>query len=285
LYVGNTGVSTLYWDNVKLSTGATTVTRIVGLSGDLSFGNVQVGSSAARTLTISNSGNSALNVISIGYPAGFSGSWSGSVAAGGSQSVTVTFAPAAATAYSGNVTVNSDKTGGSNTIACSGTGTTAPVGILSNASFEADSNTDGIPDGWAVNFSYMRQSGERASDGVKSLKYNMTGTGTTHRRAYSPLVQVISGATYSGSVDSYYSSLTTEAGAYVMISYYNTVDGSGTQYFSGVLGRIPAVVGTWRTTVFSWSPPSGARSFKILLYVGNTGVSTLYWDNVKLKAN
>ena len=133
-----------------------------------------------------------------------------------------------------------------------------------------------------MNFSYMRQSGEKMSDGVKSLKYSMTGSATTHRRAYSPLIAVASGATYTGSVDSYYSSLTTVAGAYVMISYYNTVDGSGTQYFSSVLGRIPVVVGTWKTTAFSWSPPSGARSFKILLYVGNTGVSTLYWDDVKI---
>jgi len=67
-----------------------------------------------------------------------------------------------------------------------------------------------------------------------------------------------------------------------MIGYFDTVDGSGTQYNSGALGWAPAVVGSWKTTDFSWTPPSGAKSFKILLYVGNKGISTIYWDNVKL---
>ncbi len=64
----------------------------------------------------------------ITYPTGFSGAWSGTIAAGGSQPVTVTFAPVAATAYSGTVTVNSDKTSGTNTIAVSGTGQ-VPLGF------------------------------------------------------------------------------------------------------------------------------------------------------------
>ena len=109
-------------------TGTVSTTRIIGLSGTLSYGSVAVGSSASRTLTITNSGNSALTVNSISYPTGFSGAWSGSIAAGGSQSVSVTFTPTAATTYSGTVTVNSDMTGGTNTISCSGTGTTTSSG-------------------------------------------------------------------------------------------------------------------------------------------------------------
>jgi hypothetical protein len=99
-------------------------TRVIGLSGNLAFGNVTVNTTATATLTISNTGNSALAVSSITYPPGFSGNWaSGTVAAGGSQPVTVTFAPTAVQAYSGTVTVNSDKTSGTNTMAASGTGT------------------------------------------------------------------------------------------------------------------------------------------------------------------
>lgn len=96
--------------------------RVIRLTGDLAFGEVQVGSSATRTLTIFNDGNSTLTVSSITYPAGFSGNWNGTIAAGGSRDVTVTFAPSAAQSYSGNLTVNSDKTSGTNSRAVSGNG-------------------------------------------------------------------------------------------------------------------------------------------------------------------
>ena len=112
-------------------TGTAVPTRIISLSGDLAFGDVTVGSSTTRTLTISNTGSSTLSVSGISYPSGFSGTWSGSVAAGGSQNVTVTFAPTTATSYSGTVTVNSDKTSGTNTRSCSGTGTAVPTRIIS----------------------------------------------------------------------------------------------------------------------------------------------------------
>ena len=99
-------------------------TRVIGLSGNLAFGNVPAGTSATSTLTIGNTGNSPLTVTSISYPTGFSGAFAGAIPAGGSQNVTVTFAPAAAIGYGGTVTVNADQTSGTNTISASGTGTT-----------------------------------------------------------------------------------------------------------------------------------------------------------------
>jgi hypothetical protein len=109
-------------------TTAQTSTRVIALTGNLAFGNVQAGTTATATVTISNSGNANLTVTGITYPSGFSGNWaSGTIAAGGSQNVTVTFAPTSATSYSGTVTVSGDQTSGSNTIALSGTGTTIPT--------------------------------------------------------------------------------------------------------------------------------------------------------------
>jgi len=102
-------------------------TRIISLSGNLAFGSVMVGTSPQRILTISNTGNSTMTISGISYPSGFSGDWSGTIAAGGSQPVTVTFSPTSATSYGGTVTVNSDMTSGTDTIAASGTGTLTPV--------------------------------------------------------------------------------------------------------------------------------------------------------------
>ena len=87
-------------------------TKIVGLSGNLAFGNVAVNSSVQSTLTIANTGNATLTISSISYPSGFSGNWPGTIAPGGSQPVTVTFSPTSAINYGGTVTVNSDETTG-----------------------------------------------------------------------------------------------------------------------------------------------------------------------------
>ena len=104
--------------------GGTTETRVIALSGDLTFGSAVVGQSATRTLTISNNGNSALAVSGISFPSTvYSGNWSGTIPAGGSQPVTITFQPAAAASYSGNITVNGNPTSGTSTIAVSGSGT------------------------------------------------------------------------------------------------------------------------------------------------------------------
>ena len=98
-------------------------TRIVALTGSLAFGSVQVGTSAVRALTISNSGNDTLTISSISYPAGFSGDWAGgAIPAGSARVVTVTFAPVSASNYGGTITVNGNHTAGANTIIVSGTG-------------------------------------------------------------------------------------------------------------------------------------------------------------------
>ncbi len=112
-------------------TGTTVPAPVISLSGDMTFGNVQVGSSLQQTLTISNTGNATLTVSNISYPQSFAGAWSGNISAGGSHNVTVTFTPAAATTYGGTITVNSNASSGVNTIACSGTGTTVPAPVIS----------------------------------------------------------------------------------------------------------------------------------------------------------
>jgi hypothetical protein len=108
----------------------TTETRVIALSGNLAFGNVTVGSTAAATLHIANTGNAALTLTAIQANGSISGVVhadvsGGAIAAGASRDVTVTFAPTAAQAYSGTLVVTGDQTSGTNTIAISGAGVAA----------------------------------------------------------------------------------------------------------------------------------------------------------------
>jgi len=113
-------------------TGISPESRIISLSGNLAFGNVQVGASAQRTLTITNSGNAILRVNALSCPSGFtvSGNWPVTVTAGGSHDVTISFSPTAATTYSGTISAISDATGGANTIPISGAGTNPVTRII-----------------------------------------------------------------------------------------------------------------------------------------------------------
>ncbi|PTN35133.1 choice-of-anchor D domain-containing protein [Desulfonatronum sp. SC1] len=116
-------------------------TRVSRLSSALTFGNLAVGQSATRTFTIYNDGNATLSVSSITYPKGFTGDWNGgTIAAGSSRTVSVTFSPTAAQSYSGTITLYSNKTSGTSSLSCSGTGfTTTTTRTLSVNSSGASS--------------------------------------------------------------------------------------------------------------------------------------------------
>lgn len=102
-----------------------TPTRIVGVSGNLSFGDVAVGSSRDLTYTITNSGTSTLTITGTTISGGLASQTvfsftNGTIPAGASQTVTVRFQPTTAGSYSGTITVNGDQTSGSNTVPISG---------------------------------------------------------------------------------------------------------------------------------------------------------------------
>jgi hypothetical protein len=104
-----------------------TPTKVIGITGNLAFGTVQIGSSGTATMTIANTGNATLTVTSLNLPSSilsaYGASWtSGTIAAGASQAVTIRFTPTAAIDYNGTLTVAGDQTSGANTIAISGTG-------------------------------------------------------------------------------------------------------------------------------------------------------------------
>jgi hypothetical protein len=121
-------------NTVNLSGRGTAATRIIGLSGDLAFGEVTIGQTAWATLTITNSGNAPLTVTGVIVPSPYAGSWtSGTILPFATQEVVIQFTPRAAGSYNGVLTVNGDQTSGVNAMSVSGRGTRTGVAFSVSA--------------------------------------------------------------------------------------------------------------------------------------------------------
>ena len=104
----------------------------------LIFPDTPVGStSTARTFTLTNTGNVALNITSISASGDFQTNNCGaSLAATASCSVNVTFTPVASGSRSGTVSIASNAPGSPHTVSLSGNGVVFPVASLSAAGFD-----------------------------------------------------------------------------------------------------------------------------------------------------
>jgi hypothetical protein len=111
----------------------------------VSFGSEAVGStSAAQTVTVSNPGTTAATVSGVSVTGAFSqaNTCGASIAAGGSCTVSVKFAPTASGAASGTLSVASSAPGSPLTVALSGTGTaSATTDLALNMPVTASSYT------------------------------------------------------------------------------------------------------------------------------------------------
>jgi len=107
-------------------TGVSPVLQLSASPTALSFGSVTIGSSGTQTVTLTNTGNSAVTLSQISV-AGTGFSYSGlavpiSLSAGQSTSFNVTFAPATSGSLTGTATVVSNATNSPTTIGLSGSG-------------------------------------------------------------------------------------------------------------------------------------------------------------------
>jgi Alpha-1,3-glucanase catalytic domain D1/F5/8 type C domain/Pectate lyase superfamily protein/Abnormal spindle-like microcephaly-assoc'd, ASPM-SPD-2-Hydin/Cep192 domain 4 len=145
-FTGNTG-----WSAAQLSEfevfpgGGSTGTALTASPSSASFPNTNVGStSSAQSVTVTNPGSSAVSMSSIGVTGPFSESNNCglSLAANASCTVSVSFAPTAAGAATGTLSVNSSAPGSPLTVALSGTGVaTTTTDLALNASVTASSYT------------------------------------------------------------------------------------------------------------------------------------------------
>jgi hypothetical protein len=126
---------------VGLIGGATSTISIAPTT--LSFGNQTVNTtSAAKTVTITNTGTTVVTIPSIVAPAGFAEtdncvSSGGLVPVGASGqmncTINVTFTPTSASAFTGNLTITDSAQGSPHTVMLSGTGTAAAATLVSIA--------------------------------------------------------------------------------------------------------------------------------------------------------
>ncbi len=110
----------------------------------LSFGDVASGStSAAQSVTVSNPGGSAASVSSVSVTGPFSqtNTCGSSIAAGGSCTVSVKFAPTSGGSQAGTLSVATSAPGSPLTAALSGTGVTSTTNLALNQPVTASSST------------------------------------------------------------------------------------------------------------------------------------------------
>ena len=129
---------------------------MINLSGDLNFEQVVVGAKAYKVFTITNSGVLDLEINGITYPEGFLGdNYIGVLKSKEKIELVVTFNPTNAKKYTGQISVNSNKTVGDSNIDVVGTGvesqeqylTIFPLSLKLNKEsiikdIEVSSNTD-----------------------------------------------------------------------------------------------------------------------------------------------
>lgn len=133
---------------------------VIRLTGDLDFGEVPAEVRVERMLSIHNDGDAELNVGGIVCPDGFTGSWSGAIAAGMTQDVVIAFEPTDVKRYTGEIVVLSDASIDTGKLGCSGTG--------------VESTPSGIPVSWLAKYRLK-------TDGSDDDKDTDGDTHTTHQ--------------------------------------------------------------------------------------------------------
>jgi hypothetical protein len=145
-FTGNTGWSAAQLSEFEVFPGGASSggTALSASPSSESFGSTTVDStSSAQPVTVTNPGSSAVSMSSIGVTGPFSESnnCGTSLAAGASCTVSVSFAPTAAGAATGTLSVNSSAPGSPLTVALSGTGVTTSTDLALNTSVSASSYT------------------------------------------------------------------------------------------------------------------------------------------------
>jgi hypothetical protein len=149
-YTFNLGSGNSGWSTTPVLTAYPNPVQAGSLTASttsLSFGDVNSGGTSTQSVTINNPGSSAASVSSISATGPFTetNTCGSSIAAGGSCSVTVTFAPTTGGPLTGTLSVATSAPGGPLTVALSGTGVTSTTNLALNQPITASSVASGFP--------------------------------------------------------------------------------------------------------------------------------------------
>jgi hypothetical protein len=141
------------YNNSAVATAAYTISTmspatITASVTSLAFGTVSVGSSSVpQTVALKNTGSSTATISSITAGTGFTetNTCGSSLAVGASCTASVVFTPTSATSFSANLTVSSNATDGTLTVALTGTGGSSTTNLALSATATAGSSASGYP--------------------------------------------------------------------------------------------------------------------------------------------
>ena len=147
-------------------TGVDNSMSVISLSpSSLNFGSVNVGGSSPQTLTIRNDGNKSFNVTGINLSSSaFSGNYSGTIDAGRSRTVEITFRPTSERTYNETITVLNNADNGNNTISVSGRGVDNSISTISLSPSSIDFGSVDVDSRSSPRTLTIRNTGDKSFD-------------------------------------------------------------------------------------------------------------------------
>lgn len=272
-------------------TGLATSPAISVSPAALTFSQTVGSTSAAQNVTISNSGTAALSLAGLSltgaaatdYALAGGGTCSvgGSVAAGGSCVVRITFTPAASGTRSAALSIAHNATGSPSSVTLSGTGTAAPQPAIS---LNATSLT--FP-ATVVGSTSAAQSVTITNSGTASLTLSgLTLSGTsasnfTRGGTCSTSASLAAGATCSVTLSFTPSATGSRTATLTLVS--NASNGTATLALSGTGNPVPAPVATLSATTLNFaSQMLGTSSGVQTVTLSNTGSAALTLGSITL---
>ncbi|HCT77402.1 MAG TPA: mycodextranase [Micromonosporaceae bacterium] len=154
-FTGNTGWPAAQVGEFEVYAGGSPPTgpQLALSASSLSYGNQTVGTtSAAQTVTVSNTGNAAATLGAVNVSGDFARTTTcgSSLAAGASCSVSVTFTPTVAGTRSGSLSFTSNAPGSPHTVTLAGNGVTSNTNLALNKPTTESGHTQGYGSGNAV---------------------------------------------------------------------------------------------------------------------------------------
>jgi bacillolysin len=281
-YVGDYG---WYIDDIRIYTCGTQTPAVTLNPTSLSFGSQQIGmTSAPQTVTLTNSGTTALSISGIALAGTNSGDFAktttcgSSLAAAASCAINVTFTPTATGSRSATLQVTDNAAGSPHGVPLSGTGATAPPAsnLLANSGFELDANGDTKPDSWSQNNKFTRSNvgphggsydGKLRATDNSGLTISQTITsltaGTTYKFAGWVNIPAQNDATFTFKLQ---------------VSWRNA---SNTTISTKTIKSYTAATGGWNQATASLVAPAGTTNARVQLVASSLN-GAIYVDDVSL---